>query len=790
MIAGNGGWGARLLPLLMLFSIIATPEAACSEQSPTIFEVSLASRETGIEETVFSPDGRYVLSGGGGFVRVWDLLTGRSGRVFGDGESSSFHYGNTLFSPNGKYAFWAAPKGKLWDIATGRLIRSNKPNYYAKAFAFSPDSVTILYAGEDKSSGAYTCWLWNVSTGKQVKFDTIEGHLDRINDAAFSPDGRYVITGSNDFTLKLWDVASGKMMRTLEGHTSPVEKVAFSPDSQYVLSTERRPPAKHETRIWEVGFGVESRTLPFDLFNKVSFSSDGRYILTGTRIYDFLTGEIVLSVPAQKANMATFSPDGHVILTKSHGKLELWDMWALKVYWYLMQLDMGPDCYYHTKKIRERWKQDALLASMISYEDGEWIIMTPEGYFNASQNGGNHLKVRVGRNVYSINNFYDRFYNPAVVSQKLRGKISAADHDIREGVATPPKIMIANPKSGETYDDSSVQVVVRAMDTGGGIDEIRLFHNDCGVGDKGRGLAVTPRENVVEKTYGITLLPGDNFLKVIGFSRDRTESNPYEITVKHIGEKKEIGLYLVVIGINDYKNPAMQLNYATADATGIKNLFEKKWSHLFDQFHLIEIYDQNATKFNIEKKLSQLNAQEQDAVIIYIAGHGLISKDQTRDEWYFVSYDVVRPEREEDLKKLGISGTEMIEMVRDIRALKKILLIDACNSGGVLNALSRGVEDRRAISQLARSTGTHVIASTTDKQFATELAQIGHGVFTYALLKGLGGEAGNRDKTVTVRELIAYVEEVLPDISQKYKAQPQYPVIESRGQDFPVMINK
>ena len=83
-----------------------------------------------------------------------------------------------------------------------------------------------------------------------------------------------------------------------------------------------------------------------------------------------------------------------------------------------------------------------------------------------------------------------------------------------------------------------------------------------------------------------------------------------------------------------------------------------------------------------------------------------------------------------------------------------------------------------------------MIASTTDKQFATELAQIGHGVFTYALLKGLGGEAGNRDKTVTVRELIAYVEEVLPDISQKYKAQPQYPVIESRGQDFPVMINK
>ena len=790
-------WGMLLLPLTILFSIIVLPLPAYAKENPIIFEVRLASRFKDYNETVFSADGRYILAAGKGYVDVWDMLTAQLVRTFGDGVHDSFIYGNILFSPNGKYAFWRDAKvGKLWDVATGKLVKTNERQiYHAKPYAFSPDSKSILYAGEDEASNAHTCWLWDVSTGKQRRFDTTDGHLDRINDAAFSPDGRYIITGSDDFTLKLWDVTSGKVIRTFEGHTSAIEKVAFSPDGQYVLSTELTPKTHSgdETRVWEVDFGIESRTLPFDLRNKVSFSSDGRYILTGIRIYDFLTGKVVVRIPAKEANMATFSPDGHFILTKSHGKLELWDLWALKVYNYLGEVvdrDPTPDCMYRTKRIRRKWEQDARLASMISFRNNEWIIITPEGYFNASRNGGNHLKVRVGRNVYSINNFYDRFYSPAVVSKKLRGVITAADHDIREGFATPPKVMIANPKRDATYTESKVKVVVRAMDTGGGIDEIRLFHNDCVVGDKGRGLSVTPRENVVEKAYEITLVPGDNHLKVIGFSRDRTESNPYEITVKYSGAKQKTDLFLVVIGINEYKNPAMRLNYATADAAGIKNIFEKNWRHLFDKFHLVEIYDKNATKKYIEKSLSELEAREQDVVIVYIAGHGLISKDRFKDEWYFVSYDVVHPERAEELRNLGISGTEMVKMIRDIRALKKILFIDACNSGGLLNALARGVEDRRAISQLARSTGTHVIASTTDTQFATEIPQIGHGVFTYALLQGLGGKASNRDAIVTVRELIAYVEEVLPDISQRYKSEPQYPVIESRGQDFPLLINQ
>jgi hypothetical protein len=329
-----------------------------------------------------------------------------------------------------------------------------------------------------------------------------------------------------------------------------------------------------------------------------------------------------------------------------------------------------------------------------------------------------------------------------------------------------------------------IEVVVSAQDVGGGIDEIRLYHNDCALGEGQRGIRIKTEGDRVEKAYTVTLVPGDNGFRAIGFSRDRTESLPHEISIKHAGTQKGVDLHLVVIGINEYKNPSLKLNFA--DAKGIKAFFEKRWNSLFHAFHVREIYDGNATKENVQKTLSDLGAREGDVVLVYFAGHGM----DLGEEWYFISYDVVFPERENHLKEKGISSVEIARMIRDIRALKKTLFIDACKSGGLLTALSRGVEDRRAMAQLARSTGTHVIAASTDQQMASEVSQLGHGVFTYALLQGLGGEAGNRDAIVTVRELIAYIEDKLPSISEKFGRRPQYPVVDSRGQDFPLVMNR
>ena len=84
----------------------------------------------------------------------------------------------------------------------------------------------------------------------------------------------------------------------------------------------------------------------------------------------------------------------------------------------------------------------------------------------------------------------------------------------------------------------------------------------------------------------------------------------------------------------------------------------------------------------------------------------------------------------------------------------------------------------------------HIVAASTKDQFAAEVKELGHGVFTYTLLQGLGGKAAGNGESVTVRKLMGYVEEKLPEITKKYKQEAQYPVVDSRGMDFSLVIVK
>ncbi|MDX1462954.1 MAG: caspase family protein, partial [Marinirhabdus sp.] len=126
-----------------------------------------------------------------------------------------------------------------------------------------------------------------------------------------------------------------------------------------------------------------------------------------------------------------------------------------------------------------------------------------------------------------------------------------------------------------------------------------------------------------------------------------------------------------------------------------------------------------------------------------------------------------------------------------IPAQKQLFILDACQSAGALNTVAlRGAAEEKAIAQLARSTGTHWLTASGSEQFATEFDELGHGVFTYALLEALSGKADSGDNRITVNEIKAYIESRVPEISQQYKGSPQYPSSFGFGQDFPVSIKK
>lgn len=118
----------------------------------------------------------------------------------------------------------------------GRVYAEGHPEVFvqtghladAGSVAFSSDGQWVL------SGGSGTVKLWEVATGREVR--SFMGHTEAVHSVAFSPDGQWALSGSGDQTIKLWEVATGREVRTFTGHSSDVWSAAFSPDERWILS--------------------------------------------------------------------------------------------------------------------------------------------------------------------------------------------------------------------------------------------------------------------------------------------------------------------------------------------------------------------------------------------------------------------------------------------------------------------------------------------------------------------------------------------------------------------------
>jgi len=290
----------------------------------------------------------------------------------------------------------------------------------------------------------------------------------------------------------------------------------------------------------------------------------------------------------------------------------------------------------------------------------------------------------------------------------------------------------------------------------------------------------------------------NNFMYAKAVNKDGIESDAAKFVIKYLNDEKlKPKLYLLSIGVNEYRNPKYNLNYARPDAESFTKFIKEQTASLFDQVVVISFLDQDATRENILQAFTdiKLAANDQDLFIFYYAGHGVMSSgDIGKPAFYMVLPAVTKLYGSDQmLIDYAISAQEIQIFSQEINAQKQIYLIDACQSGGALEEFaSRGVAEERAIANLARSTGTFWISATGSEQYASEFETLGHGVFTYVLLEGLNGaaDAGGSDKQITIRELSAFVESRVPELSQELKGVPQFPAAYGYGNDFPLMVIK
>ena len=740
---------------------------------------TLTGHTPSVYSMALSTDGRLALTGGEKVLKVWEMTTGRELHAF-EGVNSRILC--VAFSPDGNYALSGDLDGKmkLWEVSTGREIRAfTDPAEHVWSVAFSPDGNYALSGGWNGKLK-----LWEVSTGREIR--TFKGHESTVQSVAFSPDGKYILSGVSlqvwspsgpKNLVKLWEVVTGREVRSFKEHKAGARAVAFSPDGRHVFfgATLDGTITMAETET-----GREIRTFEGHTSSiySLAFSPDGQYVLSGSadqtlKLWEVATGREIRAFEGHSNEVysAVFSPDGKYILSGSADQsLKMWDASTGK-----------------------------LLFTRLHLDKSDWVAVTPDGRFDGSADGMDLMHFAQDNRSIPLDALFERFYTPNLVARVLSGEREEKPQmDIRQGIAPPPLVTITHPQPDQSFTTKALEITVQATDQRGGIEDIRLYHNGKLVRTEQRGLkAAPPRQDIQTRTFTVTLLTGENRFRATAFSRARTEAHSFELRVFLEAPQPTTTLYILGVGINQYKNPKYSLNYARKDAEGVVDALQRRGKAIFKTLEVTTLYDRQATRARLVDALQSIGAraQAEDAFIFFYAGHGVMSEGMERpSDYYFALSDMTQLYGRDDLLvREGLSATELKEICAGIEARKQLLIMDACQSGGAVETFAlRGAAEEKAILQLARSAGVVVLASAGAEQFASEVKTLGHGVFTYVLLQALTGQADGApmDGKITIRELTAYVESEIPRVSEQHRGEPQYPNIYARGQDFPVVLTK
>jgi WD40 repeat protein len=269
----------------------------------------------GVSCAVFSSDGRYVLSGSlDTTMKLWDAGSGKEIRTLSGHERG---VSSAVFSPDGRYILSGSHDStmKLWDIESGKELQTFKTDPRGDGVvcvAYNPDGCTIISI---RSNGKME--VWEVETGEKI--ETIKPPKDEMTGGrsiAFSPDGQNVVAGSLEIGKRgmviIYDVVSGSLLKTLEGHSAGVYSVAYSPDGRFILSGSWDKTMK----LWDVANGREMRTFG----GNTSPSPPARQARGGREMRTFGGNTSPIFGVA-------FSPDGCLALSGGGRGMVLWKLW-------------------------------------------------------------------------------------------------------------------------------------------------------------------------------------------------------------------------------------------------------------------------------------------------------------------------------------------------------------------------------------------------------------------------------------------------------------------------------
>lgn len=650
---------------------------------------------------------------------------------------------NTIASGggDGRIIIWDEQKGKvLYSIRAHR-----EPVFDMK---LSNDGRLLASVGWD---GVIS--LWDTQTWERYNYLYNEGAS--VYSMDFTDNDAYLALGMLDKSLKLYEIETKRFVKEFVGHTDNVTSVQVA--GQEVLSCSW----DGSIITWDLYSGMIKTRILTDkpVFGVTRFND--QIVSAGAdrnvHFWDKSTGKKLRSLEGHQAEINGLAIDGTLMMTSDvDGVTKFWDI----------------------KTFNELFEH-------IQIGKNDWMVKTPDGYFDATDDAISNIHFVNDFQAIGADQLLDEFYVPGLIEDIFSTS--------RAGKKSMGKVLNQAPPPAIKFSGFAVKEVgklyLKAEDMGGGIDEVRLFHNGRRVAFESNVQKTRADQNATIYSIEFPLVAGHNEFTAVATSTNKLESNRATVTLFSDSKVPGSTCHLLVVGINEYENQSLNLNYATSDAKSFASKMKAQGEQIYSKVVLHQLLDKDATRDGILNKVAELKDKisVNDVFIFYYAGHG----SMVDGSFYLVSTNASRLYDNSKINEYAIAASELQQAMLDIKALKQLIVMDACQSGGSVEVLAqRGVPEEKAIAQLSRSSGIHVMAAAGSEQYATEFESLGHGLFTYALLEGLAGAADGapKDGKVTIYELKGYLDDQVPELSIQFKGSPQYPHTFSRGQDFPIVI--
>ncbi|WP_337875063.1 caspase family protein [Elioraea sp.] len=442
-------------------------------------------------------------------------------------------------------------------------------------------------------------------------------------------------------------------------------------------------------------------------------------------------------------------------------------------------------------------------AALFVHADGvRWVLWTPEGFFDHAGAGGQDLVgVHLNRGRAEAPEWatfaqaYRALYAPAVVRARVAGDGKpAADRlaalgDVRAAIARQPRVSLTGaclpgPAGACTPLDlaqkvpetaGTVRIGLALEDRGLGLGPVDLFVNGRNLGRADPGgqtrfgldIALDPGRNVIEARAW------DAAARLFGTSSPLVLEAPGEAA----GEGR---LFVLAIGVDEYRNRDLRLNFAGADARRFAAEFAQAARPLYRDVVTTVLLDQDATRAGVIAALERLGREvgPNDTFLMYLAGHGV--RAEPDDRFLFLPQDVEDASSWEALRRVAVTDETLVSLVSRIRARNGFLFIDTCFAGQITID---------ALANLGHETGRFMLAASSSVQEALDSYDGKNGVFAYAVAEALAGGAARDERgVVTALSLGEYVSRRVSELARE-KGHAQDAVFRTARRDlrgFPV----